>query len=71
MIGASSCDKSHDDLSLRHGKLTNMSDDLSRSIASAASQAVQRAVAQALAHHPASASTSASVARPLPHVQRA
>ena len=23
MIGASSCDKSHDDLSLRHGKLTN------------------------------------------------
>ena len=34
MIGACTCDKSHDDLSLRHGKLTNMSDDISRSIAS-------------------------------------
>ena len=49
MISASSCDKSHDDLSLRHRKLTNMSDDIhvSRSIASAMSQAVQRAVDQA------------------------
>ena len=29
MIVASTCDKSHDDLILRHGKLTNMSDHIS------------------------------------------
>ena len=40
--------KSHDDLSLRCGKLTSMSDDISRSITSAVSQTVQRTVDQAL-----------------------
>ena len=48
MIGASTCDKSHDNLSLRHGKLTNnVGRYISRSIASAVSQAAQRAVNQA------------------------
>ena len=59
MIGARTCDKSHGNLSLRRQKLTNTSEDVSRSIASAVSE-VQRAVNQALAHHPAIASTSAS-----------
>ena len=48
MIGASTCDKQRDDLRLRRRKLTNTSDDISRSIASAMSQVAQRAVDQAL-----------------------
>ena len=59
MIGASTCDKLRDNLSLRRGKLTNMSDDISRSIASAVSQVVQRAVDQALSCLPIT-STSAT-----------
>ena len=54
MIGASTCDKSHDDLSLRHGKLTNMSDEISRSITSAVSHRT---------------SQSHQLVRPLPQVQ--
>ena len=57
MIGASTCDKSRDDLSLRRGKLTNMSDNISRSIASAMSQVVQRAVDQALSGLPITSSS--------------
>ena len=52
MIGASTCDKPRDDLCLRRRKLTNTSDDISRSIASAMSQVAQRAVDQALSIDP-------------------
>ena len=52
MIGASTCDKQRDDLHLRRRKLTNTSDDISRSIATAMSQVAQRAVDQALSIDP-------------------
>ena len=57
---------SHDDLSLGHGKLTNMSDDTSRSIASAVSQAVQSRKGLSTRLH--RVSQSHQLARPLPQV---